>query len=400
MSKWGTRILAMLFCGCILFLSGMTFVPNLREFGYAVFRRYATYMPSGGNVFDSLSARITAFEDSLGNVFWGKEGFQQMNASMQYAIGKQMLFFGDSTMVKLKGGQLYELRQDENLSETVYDLVALNQYCESRGIPMLFVYAHTSLYGDDLLPVGAVDYNDAAADKALAILREGGVDVLDSREFLAGYPLERIIYYTDFHWTVEAALAAAREAGAWLAEQGVAVDQPLLAEDAYTRETVENVFLGRLGQRIGPKNIAPEDFTLLYPAFDTYINVAHTEGSNVETHQGPFDQAVMRREGAMAVNEEGYSVNCYGAYGPHAWESLYQNLRDGAPDSRVLVLKDSYGTPAAALLANSVGELLATDQRKSQTSAQEYVDQYQPEAVVVFYCQDMLREQNYAFMDP
>jgi len=152
-----------------------------------------------------------------------------------------------------------------------------------------------------------------------------------------------------------------------------------------------------LGQRIGPKNIAPEDFTLLIPKYESYIKVTHTEGSETQTLQGEFASSVMRADAAMQRNDQGYSINCYGAYGPHAWESLYQS--DAAGDGRVLVLKDSYGTPAAAFLASSVGELLATDQRKSQTSAQEYVDQYQPDAVVVFYCQDMLRELNYAFMD-
>ena len=397
MKKWTTRILAAVFCVFVLFLSVMTFVPNIREFGYAVLKRYTMYLPSGADLFDNISARIASFEDSLGNVFYKKESFQQMNASMQYAIGKDMLFFGDSTMVKLRYGQLYELRSDENLSETVHDLVALNAYCEEKGIPMLFVYAHTSLYEDDILPVGAVDYNDSAADKALAILREGGVDVLDSREFLRDYELDEIIYATDFHWTVQAALAAARGAGDWLTANGVAVEMSRLADEAYREEIVENVFLGRLGQRIGPKNIAPEDFGLLIPEYESYIKVTHTEGKETESLEGAFYDSVMRADAAMERNAEGYSINCYGAYGPHAWESRYQ--ADVESDGRVLVLKDSYGTPAAAFLATSVGELLATDQRKSQTSAQEYVDKYKPDVVVVFYCQDMLREQNYAFMD-
>ena len=187
----------------------------------------------------------------MGNVNNKKEAFQQLNASLQYAIGKQMLYFGDSTMVKLRGGQLYELRQDEVLSETVYDLVELNAYCESQGIPMVFVYAHTSLYGDsqELLPVGALDYNKETADKALAILREGGVDVLDSREFLRDYPLEDIIYYTDFHWTVPAAREAAEQVGAWLNANGVPADESVLAEDMYEKRVEENIFFGRLGQR-------------------------------------------------------------------------------------------------------------------------------------------------------
>ena len=302
-------------------------------------------------------------------------------------------------MVKLRGGQLYELRQDEVLSETVYDLVELNAYCESQGIPMVFVYAHTSLYGDsqELLPVGALDYNNETADKALAILREGGVDVLDSREFLRDYPLEDIIYYTDFHWTVPAAREAAEQVGAWLNANGVPADESVLAEDMYEKRVEENIFFGRLGQRIGTKNIAPEDFALLIPEFSSYIKVTHREGEEEEVREGAFEEAVMRVDEAMRRNDEGYSANCYYAYGPHAWESEYENA--SAPDSRVLVLKDSYGTPVAAFLSNAVGGLLATDQRKTTLSAEEYVEQYQPDAVVVVYCQDMLREKNYAFMD-
>ena len=171
----------------------------------------------------------------------------------------------------------------------------------------------------------------------------------------------------------------------------------MLAADAYEKIVEEDIFFGRLGQRIGVKNIAPEDFTLLIPEFSSYIKVTHREGEEEEVHEGPFSEAVMRTEDAMRRNEEGYSTNCYYAYGPHAWESEYEN--DSAPQSRVLVMKDSFGTPVAAFLSNAVGELLATDQRKTTLSAEEYVEQYQPDAVVVVYCQDMLREKNYAFMD-
>ena len=218
-----------------------------------------------------------------------------------------------------------------------------------------------------------------------------------SREFLRDYPLEDIIFYTDFHWTPVAAREAAEQVGAWLNENGVPADESVLAADAYEKIVEEDIFFGRLGQRIGVKNIAPEDFTLLIPEFSSYIKVTHREGEEEEVHEGPFSEAVMRTEDAMRRNEEGYSTNCYYAYGPHAWESEYEN--DSAPQSRVLVMKDSFGTPVAAFLSNAVGELLATDQRKTTLSAEEYVEQYQPDAVVVVYCQDMLREKNYAFMD-
>mgnify|MGYP000500163891 CR=1 FL=1 len=119
---------------------------------------------------------------------------------------------------------------------------------------MVFVYAHTSLYGDDkdLLPVGAIDYNNEAADKALSILREGGVDVLDSREFLRDYPLEDIIFYTDFHWTPVAAREAAQQVGAWLTKIGV---PPMKAcwRRTRTKNCGRGYLLGRLGQRIGVK---------------------------------------------------------------------------------------------------------------------------------------------------
>ena len=64
----------------------------------------------------------------------------------------------------------------------------------------------------------------------------------------------------------------------------------------------------------------------------------------------------------------------------------------------VLAIFCTVGT-VLGLLLGAVGGLLATDQRKTTLSAEDYVAQYQPDAVVVVYCQDMLREKNYAFMD-
>jgi hypothetical protein len=88
------------------------------------------------------------------------------------------------------------------MRDDVDKMVKLRQSLGELGNPMLFVYPHSYLYEDNLLPDGVTDGNIQAANDLVTGLRAAGIPVVDSREVYkaAGLTLDQAIYRTDQHW--------------------------------------------------------------------------------------------------------------------------------------------------------------------------------------------------------
>ena len=144
------------------------------------------------------------------------------------------------------------------------------------GLPFLFVYEHPTLYDPAMMPAGyeALDHSAEMADEVLAVLREGGVDVLDSRDVLpeSGYPLDELLMVTDQHWSTLAAITMARRiAGEVDKMTGAGLDASLLDLSRFNTLTHEKLFLGKYGQRLGTALVDPDDIVEYWPDYPTEI---------------------------------------------------------------------------------------------------------------------------------
>jgi hypothetical protein len=88
---------------------------------------------------------------------------------------------------------------------------------------------------------------------------------------------------------------------------------------------------------------------------------------------------------------------CTAFYGNHDAENWYVN--DNVPTGRILISKDSYGTPFVDFLALTAHEVLAIDLRKSNRTIEDYAREFKPDIVIVAHSQAMLCEANYVFVE-
>jgi len=75
--------------------------------------------------------------------------------------------------------------------------------------------------------------------------------------------------------------------------------------------------------------------------------------------------------------------------------SIFEN--PDAPDFTILLIKDSYSAPIGTFLSLLAKHVVYVDLRQDVDPLDTWVKKYQPDAVVIAYSLQMLRDDNYEF---
>lgn len=352
--------------------------------------RLINYMPAENYTFlEHTTARIRSFEDKFNEVLWKKDELGYMNSSVQYALGKDMINTGASSMVTLENGNLYDLAKYVDTSNNVAEIV---EFSESIDKPFLYVFEHPVTYGENV-PEGGyamLDKGDIISDEIVSAMTEAGVNMIDSREVLKDEAVEDIVWSTDQHWTYYAALVMARS----VAEE-LGLDASLLDIENFESETYEKKFLGKYGQKVGTGNIDPDDITVFWPKYDTSISRYTILNDEPTEAEGTFKDAAIKWE---YINVEGWSIEAYKAYG---LTEKFEHFHNDNVDNGVtlLIYKDSFGSPIGCFLSLVAEDVYLIDMRKQDEYAPYFVDEYDPDHVIVAYSQQMICGNEYDLLE-
>lgn len=352
------------------------------------------YMGDDPTIAERIKARFLSFENTVNTYLFGRDAGLTLNIALQESLNKDILQFGESRMVTLDSGHLYDLVDDVDVSEQLDNVIAAKN--ELFGdIPMVYVYAQSTLYDESALPenVAMLDHNMEIAEEVIATLRDAGIEVIDSREVLnhCGYPLEELILYSDQHWSSKAALVIAQEVAANLQAKGLPVQAENLSMDKLDSVTYEDNFLGKYGQRVGPVNATLDDMTAFWPKYDTDIHRRTVWGPNtVVEASGRFEESVVRWEHYENDPDCDYSTYAYKAYGLTEPEEFFTNSL--LPEGKILVVKDSFGASVSSFLSLTAHGVYGVDLRHTDRTLEEVVAEVQPDAVVYVYSQQVLRD--------
>ena len=363
---------------------------------YSHARSFLASDEEGKKFFPMLQARIQSLQSYLGDSIPFKDELGYLNASMQYAIGKNMVSQGAEQLISLPGGQIYALTTRDSLADETREIVDFYNELDGR-VPFLFAYINPQFYdGGMTLPeeYAAVDTGDELADEVLGIIRDAGIPALDSREFFAGcgYTDNDLNLKTDMHWTTLAALLATpiyveeinRLSGAHLDASRIALDQ-------FDTQLYPNLFLGEYGQQVGERNSGLDDITLYLPKYETSL-VRHSvnrDGSTEDT-SGPFSESVIKWD-AFDNEPDGTNIRGYVAYGLIEQIEEITNLGD-CEDMTILIFRDSYTAPIGSFLSLLAKNVIMVDMRGVEKSAMELVDEYTPDMIVFSYSRQMLED--------
>lgn len=393
--------LTVLFLGFIFVALGAMLVTEGGEIYKAATKmtELKAYLPEDYDALDMLNARIQSFDSQIADSMFMKEEMGYANSAFQYALGKKMITTGGRNMVTLNTGHLYDLEEYMPMEESAREIIDLKNSMP-EDLPFLFVYEHPVLYDDSMMPEGydKLDHSKQIADEVTAYLREGNVNLLDSRDILpaSGHALEDLLMYTDQHWSTLSAMTMARSIAEKINEMdGANLDPSLLDRDQFETEVYEKRFLGKYGQRLGTKVIDPDDLVVYMPKYETDMTRHTLRTTNFQDAAGNFRETFVREDRIEPLEGKTYNILGYTYYGQaETYEILHNNL---APDYTIMLFKDSYSAPVGAFLSLVASDVISVDLRKSEDSVETWIENYDPDIVVMAYSLQMLRDDEYKF---
>ncbi len=305
---------------------------------------------------DVVKAFISGTDSALDSAVYNRLDLIAVNGLFNRLILKQKIDDVNpvNTVYKLNNGQLTYYYPDFGVRIAHKNIKVLNQYCESVGTKLLYVQAPIKIDKyDNQLPHGLPDYPNGNADKFLAGLDTLGIDYLDFREVIhdAGFVYKDLFFNTDHHWTTETGFWAYQYLMNYLGENyGLEYDEANVDEDNFTFVTMKDSFIGSLANRVGTLYAGVDDFTYIYPNFDTDFEWTryNEQGVATLTRTGDFTDTVMFKERTENADLAlAYRDNIYFNGNPAIAKITNNNVEDG----RVLVIQDSFGKPVSAFLS-------------------------------------------------
>ena len=222
--------------------------------------------------------------------------------------------------------------------------------------------------------------------------------MIDSRDVLngCGLPLDDLLLVTDQHWSTLAAITMAGAIAGKLDDMaGAPLDPSLLDLSKFNTLTHEKLFMGKYGQRVGPGVVDPDDIIEYWPKYETEITRDTLRVTTEEHVTGPFREAVTRFDRLEPDPGRTWNTLAYTYYGQVESYNNFHN--DGAPDYTILLLKDSYSAPIGTFLSLLARDVITVDLRRDVDPLETWIEKYDPDAVVMAYSLQMLRDDEYAF---
>ena len=401
MKRTLSAALTVIFLGFIFLALGMTLIhsgPDILKSLQMTEAMKAT-LPEHPSRLDRLAARIDGFTSGIADAMWLKTEMGYANSAFQYALGKRMINTGSQNMLMLTTGHLYDVSPYRDLKPGAAAIVALREEALS-DVPFLFVYEHPTLYDPAMMPEGyeALDHAGEMADEAVSTLREGGIQVLDSRDVLTHcpYDLGDLLMVTDQHWSTLAAITMGQAIAEKLNDlTGAGLNPSLMDLENLNTLTHEKLFMGKYGQRVGTAFVTPDDIVEYWPKDEPVVHSIFRRNDEDVEKTAPFREAVTRADRLLPDPGKTWNTLAYTYYGQVEAYSIFEN--EQAPDYTILLLKDSYSAPIGTFMSLLARRVVCVDLRKASKPLKAWVEEYQPDAVVMAYSLQMLRDDNYEF---
>lgn len=321
------------------------------------------------------------FETDYISNFWLKYNYVNLNGFVSNLIGQQKM----NGVVKLDNGYLLspmgEISQD-NIIQFANQTESFNNNLKNRNIQYIYtILPYVADKYNSQMPVGVVDYGNANLDKMKSAMSERNIEILDLREKLFEEGLETydIFYKTDHHWTTKGGFWAFNELVKYLEEtNGFLANQAIKGLGNYSVTTYEKWHLGSNGQRTGIYYAGIDDFDLILPNFDTYIERYGTaEGGTIQD---------------MMINMEPLENREYTS------RYTYDNVMGGSlgnwhnpnadVDKTLVVIGDSMLKSVCPYLALSFSNVIYLDMygvNGVNDVNSNFLDTYEPDIIVSFY---------------
>lgn len=268
-----------------------------------------------------------------------------------------------------------------NIDYASLQVSRLNDYCKATGRDFAyFILPAKPEYDEDMKAVGIDCHRNEIADLYSSKLSEYGVPLLDLRSiFRSEEDYYSFFFKTDYHWTADAGVLAAREIVSFLNKTfSIGLNENALSEDKMVRTVLPSCWVGEAGRKaLGPFGEI-DDYIILKPSYDTSFSY----------HSVPHD---LYLEGSFDVLTCEHILEQDGIYGSGS-AFYYYYLKDNKTpveitnnkeqNGSILIVKDSFGNTSAPFIALTANKVTLWDMR-SDTDLISYLNSHPEISTVI-----------------
>ena len=340
-----------------------------------------TIKSSSNNDSTNITKNIDRFEREYNKDFFGKYYFVNANGIVRRITGQITV----KDVVKV-GDTLTFTREKIDVTKQAANMIALNDFLNEKNIELLYIQAPFKIdkYNKNL-PVGIQDYSNENADSLLNKMASGGVKTLDLRKNIYESDLEysSLFFKTDHHWKIETAFWAYGQVVDYLNNSYCcSIEDQYTNIDNYRVETYKDWFLGSQGKKTGSLYVGVDDFSLIYPKFETQLSL-NIPRENLKREGSYFDTVYFMKN----INVKNYfESNPYKVYFDGSKPLIIMKNEMAPSDKKILVVKDSFANPLQSYLALCFQQVNIIDLRSyTKDTLKEYINHYNPDLVLFLY---------------
>lgn len=247
------------------------------------------------------------------------------------------------------------------------------------------------------------NYANETADNYLQNLAERNIDYIDLRENILRRGLEPLdlFYKTDHHWNIQTAFDQYVELVKMLNSlYDMKIDESGYYTNAenYNFITYKNSYIGSMGRKCGKYYDGVDDFTLVYPKFETSFSFyARTKNQEINS-QGRFEDALIsvysinKQSDEYALNENKYDSYQLGNHG-----EVHITNNNNKNGIKALFIKDSFDVPLSTFFSNICSETYLIDPRYYEKDILKFVNSKELDVIFISFSPQNISDEFFNF---
>lgn len=336
---------------------------------------------------NSAKELIGLVESTYNDGFVPKMKFVEIQGINRRVIGSRYY----NTVMKLNNGYLTYQYDTADVETYAKNIIQLSHFVKQRGSEFIYVAVPFKTSPKDVdiqIPKGSFERSNDNQNKMLKILSDNGIDNYDLRVPLAADfdDWYSAFFRTDQHWKPETGFWAYQQMSSLLSEKYGYTEDPKTKDISnYNIDVYKKRFLGSQGKKTGIIYSGLDDFSLIYPKFETNMTV------DVPVHDdhraGSYYDVMLRPE---FLEKDYYNINTYCSYIGGDYPLCIQKNANAKNNKKLLILKDSFTIAFQPYMSFVFDEVDVIDLRHYKKSLKNYIEKTNPDIVMIFYTSSMM----------
>ncbi len=313
-----------------------------------------------------------------------KKQYIEANGLFHRINGKRFVHdAGNNHVTKLSNGHISLSSLEEYILESkkaAEYVTEFNKFAKQENIDFLYISAPNKLYKNNHLAISGVYPKYGDTSEFLSIIEKNDVNCINIAEEFETEGIDMYDFYfkTDHHWTPEGAFFAFQKTCEFMKnEYGYEIDSKFTNINEYTIDTYEDYFVGSAGTRTGSLYSGKDDFSLIYPNFQTQLSLTDADIFK----EGNFYDVMFDLE---KLNETFVYCTYLG------YDTPLKTIKNfnSTSDKKIMLIRDSFGSTFAPYLSLICKELYIVDMRiepMSDCNIMSYAKELGVDTVIVLY---------------